>query len=59
VDFLGKTSLVGYDVADHFLVEEDVVVENQNTPYTTARVILHRKGSYISLSRAREIGLIK
>lgn len=59
VDFLGKTSMANPELANHFLVEEDVIVEKQITPYTKSRVLVHKKGSYISLARARELGLIQ
>lgn len=40
-----------------FLVEEDVVVERQITPFTVAKVIVAHKGQHIPLSKARELGL--
>lgn len=39
------------------LVEQDVTEERAITPYTKTRVVIHRRGDYISLSRAKEIGL--
>jgi hypothetical protein len=39
------------------LVEQDVTEERMITPYTRARVLIHRKGSYIPLSEARKLGL--
>lgn len=39
------------------LVEEDVTEERMITPYTKARVLIHRKGSYVPLSEARKLGL--
>lgn len=42
-----------------FLVEQDVVQERSITPYTKAQVIIHRKGNYISLSEARNLGLVE
>lgn len=41
------------------LVEEDITEERQITPYTKTRVLIHRKGDYVPLSRARELGLVK
>lgn len=41
------------------LVEKDITEERQITPYTRARVLIHRTGDYISLSKARELGLVK
>jgi len=41
-----------------FLVEEDVTEDRAITPYTRARVLIHRKGDYIPLTKARELGLL-
>lgn len=41
------------------LVEQDVTEERMITPYTKARVLIHRVGDYIPLSKARELGLVK
>jgi hypothetical protein len=41
------------------LVEEDIYENRQITPYTTTRVLIHRKGSYVTLDRARELGISK
>jgi len=41
------------------LVEEDVYETNQITPFTTKRVLIHRKGSYVTVERARELGILK
>lgn len=41
------------------LVEKDVTEERQITPYTKTRVLIHRVGDYVPLSRARELGLVK
>lgn len=40
------------------LVEKDVIEERQITPFTTAKVIIANKGSYISIKRAKELGII-
>jgi hypothetical protein len=40
-----------------FLVEKDITEDRAITPYTTARVLVHRKGDYISLTKAKELGL--
>lgn len=40
------------------LVEQDIAEERQITPYTKSQVLIHRKGSYIPLSKARELGLV-
>lgn len=41
------------------LVESDITEERSITPYTKTRVLIHRKGDYVPLSRARELGLVK
>lgn len=41
------------------MVEQDITEERAITPYTKARVLIHRKGDYISLTKARELGLLK
>jgi hypothetical protein len=41
------------------LVENDITEERQLTPYTKTRVLIHRKGDYVPLSKARELGLVK
>lgn len=41
------------------LVEQDITEERQITPYTKTRVLIHRKGDYVPLSKARELGLVK
>ncbi len=41
------------------LVETDISEERQITPYTKSRVLIHRKGDYVPLSKARELGLVK
>ena len=41
------------------LVEEDITEDRQITPYTKARVLIHRKGDQIPLSKARELGIVK
>lgn len=42
-----------------FLVEGDVTEDRAITPYTRARVLIHRKGDYIPLTKARELGLLQ
>lgn len=41
------------------LVETDITEERAITPYTKSRVLIHRKGDYVPLSKARELGLVK
>lgn len=40
------------------LVEEDVVDWRQITPFTKSKVILARAGQKISVTRARELGIV-
>ena len=40
------------------LVEETVYENRQITPFTTARVIIAKKGSYVTVERAKELGII-
>lgn len=39
------------------LVEEDIYEDRQITPFTKARVIIHHSGSYITLERAKNLGI--
>lgn len=41
------------------LVEEDIYENRQITPYTSARVLIHRAGTYVTQDRARELGILK
>lgn len=43
---------------DVFIVEEDVVEERWISPYTKTNVIVAAKGARISVSKAKELGLI-
>lgn len=40
------------------LVEEDIYENRQLTQFATIRVLIHRKGDYIPLVKAKELGLI-
>jgi hypothetical protein len=40
------------------LVEEDIYEDRQITPFTKARVIAHHKGSYVTVEKAKELGII-
>lgn len=40
------------------LVEEDIYEERQITPFNKIRVVIHHKGSYISLDEAKKFGLL-
>jgi hypothetical protein len=39
------------------LVEENIYEERQITPFTKAKVILHHKGSYVTLEQAKNLGI--
>lgn len=39
------------------LVENDIYEERQITPFTKARVIIHHKGSYVTLEQAKNLGI--
>ena len=41
------------------LVEEDVFEERQITPFTKITVRLAKKGSYVTLDRAKQLGIVK
>lgn len=43
---------------DVFLVKEDVIEERWISPFTKTTVIVASKGSVISVSKAKELGLI-
>lgn len=42
-----------------FLVEEDVYEDRERTAFTSARVLVHRTGSYVTRARAIELGILK
>lgn len=56
-NIIGFGTIPSMEPSQEFLVEEDVIVERQITPFTTSQVILARKGQKIPLSKARELGL--
>jgi hypothetical protein len=39
------------------LVEENIYENRQITPFTKARIIIHHKGSYITLEEAKNLGI--
>lgn len=41
------------------LVEEDIWEERQMTPFTRAKVLVHRKGKYIPFREAEKLGLVE
>jgi hypothetical protein len=40
------------------LVEENIYEDRQITPFTKVRVIVHHKGSYVTVDKAKELGII-
>ena len=38
-------------------VDETIYGERQISPYTTAKVVLARKGSFVTLQKAKELGI--
>ena len=40
------------------LVEKDIVQETQITPFTKAKVLVAKAGTYVSVARAKELGII-
>jgi hypothetical protein len=40
-------------------VEQDIYEERQITPFTRAKVLLHKKGKYIPFREAEKLGLVE
>ena len=40
------------------LVEKDIIEVKQITPFTKSRVLVARKGSHITIAKAKELGII-
>jgi hypothetical protein len=51
------TKIENVDTTQLVLVNEDVYVDKPVSPYATARVLAAKKGQYISLDKARELGI--
>lgn len=51
------TKIPNVDTTQFVLVNEDVYVDKPVSPYATARVLAAKKGQYISLDKARELGI--
>jgi hypothetical protein len=49
----------GLRAVQKFLVEEDIYVERQITPFFKTKILLHKKGKQIPYLEAEELGLIK
>lgn len=56
-NIIGLGTIPSMEASQDFLVEEDIIMERQITPFTTSRVVIARKGQKIPLSKARELGL--
>ena len=54
----GVTEVPSLEDTTMVLVEEDVIQYRQITPFTKSRVILARAGQKISVTQARELGII-
>jgi hypothetical protein len=54
----GVTQVPSLEDSTMILVESDVVEWRQITPFTKSKVILASKGQQISVSRARELGIV-
>ena len=51
------TNIENVDTTQLVLVKEDVYVDKQISPYATARVLAAKKGQYISIQKASELGI--
>lgn len=40
------------------LVEEDIYEERQITPFFKTNVLVHKKGSYVTIEQAKKLGLL-
>jgi hypothetical protein len=40
------------------LVEKDIIEEVQLTPFTKSKVLVARAGTYVTIARAKELGII-
>lgn len=54
----GVTEVPSMEDTTMVLVEEDIITYRQITPFTRAKVILARAGQKISVTRARELGIV-
>lgn len=54
----GVTEVPSLEDTTMILVEEDIVGYRQITPFTKGKVILARAGQKISVTRARELGIV-
>ena len=54
----GVTEMPSMEDQTMILVEEDIVDYRQITPFTKSKVLLARAGQKISVTRARELGIV-
>ena len=54
----GVTEVPSMEDDTMILVEEDIVSYRQITPFTKSKVLLARAGQKISVTRARELGIV-
>lgn len=57
VRVLGAEVFPSLNHQDVFMVEDDVYEERMISPFTSARVLVARKGFAIPMTKARELGL--
>jgi hypothetical protein len=56
---IGVSTSLGSLSKDHkILVEKDIVEEKQITPFTKAKILVARAGSYVTVEKAKELGII-
>lgn len=53
------TKISSLNDTQRILVEEDLFEDRQITPFTKITVRIARKGSYVTIDRARELGILK
>jgi hypothetical protein len=54
-----STKVESLKESQKILVEEDVFEDRQITPFTKITVRIAKKGSYVTIDRAKEIGILK
>jgi len=54
-----QTKLESLKHSQKILVEQDIYEERQITPFTKISVRIAKKGSYVTLDRAKELGILE
>ena len=54
-----STKIASLADSQKILVEDDVFEDRQITPFTKITVRIAKKGSYVTIDRARELGILK